>query len=377
VCLQRNLRKGTVKLLRLLMALIEETLASIRPLNPFAAITTEVQARWDSLAKPRGSLGRLETEILRIAEIQHTSDPSLQRAAIYVFCGDHGITKENVSAYPQAVTREMMKNFVAGGAAINVLCRNAGIETVIVDAGVCGPKIAGVLDRRIADATRSFLGGAAMEETQAREALESGITLAMEAAERFEMIGLGDMGIGNSASASALVSAYLGIPPEQSVGRGAGLDDVGLSHKRRVISEALSRYEDELKTMSPIRVLAHFGGFEIAMMAGFVLGAAAKRLSVMIDGFICTAAFLAAQRICSNVADYVFFAHESAEPGHARVLKALGRRPLLSLDLRLGEGTGSALAISVLRSGLHLYREMATFAEASVSDKQTDSGKGN
>ncbi len=359
------------------MTLIEETLASIPPFNPSKAITTEVRARWDSLTKPRGSLGRLETEILRLAEIQNTSDPSLDAVATYVFCGDHGITKENVSAYPQAVTREMMKNFVAGGAAINVLCRNAGIETVIVDAGVCGSKIPGVLDRRIAEGTRSFLDGPAMDATQAREALESGIALAGEAATRFEMVGLGDMGIGNSASASALLSAYLGIPPEQSVGRGAGLDDAGLSHKRRVISKALSRYKDELTTMNPIQVLAHFGGFEIAMMTGFVLGAVAKKLAVMIDGFICTAAFLAAQRICSYVADYVFFAHESAEPGHAPVLRALGRRPLLNLDLRLGEGTGAALAISVLRSGLHLYREMATFAEASVSDKQPDSGEGN
>jgi nicotinate-nucleotide--dimethylbenzimidazole phosphoribosyltransferase len=357
--------------------LIEETLASIPPLNPSTAITTEVRARWDSLTKPRGSLGRLESEILRLAQIRGTSTPSLGRAAIYVFCGDHGITKENVSAYQQAVTREMMKNFVAGGAAINVLCRNAGLETVIVDAGVCGEKIAGVLDRRIGAGTRSFLNGPAMEDREALGALEAGITLASEAAERFELVGLGDMGIGNSASASALVSAYLGMTAEQSVGRGAGLDDAGLAHKRRVISEALSRYGDQLKTMSPIQVLAEFGGFEISMMAGFVLGAAAKRLPLMIDGFICTAAFLATQRMCSNVIDYVFFAHESAEPGHAPVLKALGRRPLLNLELRLGEGTGAALAISVLRSGLHLYREMATFAEASVSDKQTDLGKGN
>src|SRR5947209_579956 len=177
VFLHRNLRKPMAKSSKLPTMLIEDTLASIPPFNPSRAITTEVQARWDSLTKPRGSLGRLETEILRLAQIRGTPTPSLGRAAIYVFCGDHGITKENVSAYPQAVTREMMKNFVAGGAAINVLSRNAGIETVIVDAGVCGPKIPGVLDRRIAEGTRSFLQGAAMEETQAREALESGIAL--------------------------------------------------------------------------------------------------------------------------------------------------------------------------------------------------------
>jgi len=352
------------------MSPVKETIARISALECGTSLTQAVQARWDSLTKPRGSLGRLELEILRLAQIQATPNPRLDRAAIYVFCGDHGITKENVSAYPQAVTREMMKNFVAGRAAINVLCRNAGIETLIVDAGVCGPKIEGVLDQRIAEGTRSFLDGPAMEDTQAYAALEAGMALAAEAAARFDFVGLGDMGIGNTASASALVSVLLDVPAEASVGRGAGLDDAGLNQKRRVISQALSRYAGELSRMAPIKILALFGGFEIAMMAGFTLGAAASRLPVMIDGFISTAGFLVAQRICPELVDYVFFAHQSAEPGHLPVLEALGRRPLLSLGLRLGEGTGAAMAISLLRSGLQLYREMATFAEASVSDKQ-------
>lgn len=358
------------------MPSIEETITKISTLQRETPVTTAVQARWDSLTKPRGSLGRLEAEILRLAQIQGTPNPSLDRAAIYLFCGDHGITKENVSAYPQAVTREMMKNFVAGGAAINVLCRNARIDTVIVDAGVCGPKIEGVLDRRIAEGTGSFLNGPAMDNAQARAALEAGIGLAVDAADRFDTAGLGDMGIGNSASASALVSAFLQVPPENSVGRGAGLHDAGLNHKRKVISRALSRYGNGLSTMDPIEVLAAFGGFEIAMMAGFTLGAAANRLPVVIDGFICTAAFLAAQKICRYVTDYVFFAHQSAEPGHLPVLEALGSRPLLNFGLRLGEGTGAAMAISVLRSGVQLYREMATFAQASVSDKQLHAEEG-
>ncbi|MFL6415704.1 MAG: nicotinate-nucleotide--dimethylbenzimidazole phosphoribosyltransferase [Bryobacteraceae bacterium] len=340
-------------------------------------MTEQVQGRWDSLAKPRGSLGRLETEIVRLAQIQGNGSPSLERAAIYVFCGDHGITKEKVSAYPQAVTREMVKNFVRGGAAINVLCRHVGIETVVVDAGVCGPKIEGVLDRRIAEGTRSFLDGPAMEDSQATAALEAGIILVTEAAGEVDIVGVGDMGIGNSASASALVSAYLGIPPDDSVGRGAGLDDAGLSHKRTVVAKALTRGGNGLTTMDPVKVLALFGGFEIAMMAGFVLGAAANRIPAVIDGFICTSAFLVAQAICPSVSDYVFFGHQSAEPGHAPVLKSLGRMPLLDLGLRLGEGTGAALAVSLLRTGLHLYREMATFAEASVSDKHPDFGEGN
>lgn len=352
------------------MSQIEETITNIPSLHRSTPIAEAMQARWDSLTKPRGSLGRLETEISRLAQIQGTSSPSLERAAIYVFCGDHGITNENVSAYPQAVTREMMKNFVAGGAAINVLCRNARIDTLIVDAGVCGPKIEGVLDRRIGEGTRSFLDSPAMEREQARAALEAGIALAAEAAEQFDVVGLGEMGIGNSASASALVSAYLSISPDDSVGRGAGLDDTALNHKKRVISAALSRHRDKLKTIEPAGILALFGGFEIAMMAGFALGAAEKRLPLIIDGFISTAAFLAAQTICPNVSGYVFFAHQSAEPGHAPILKSLDRTPLLTLDLRLGEGTGAALVISLLRSGLQLYREMATFPQASVSDKQ-------
>src|SRR3954447_22492405 len=268
------------------MSLIEQTVARIPPLDRSAAITDAVQARLDSLTKPRGSLGRLEMEILRLAEIQRTASPPLDRASVYVFCGDPGITSENVSPYPQAVTREMMKNFVAGGAAINVLCRDGEIDTLIVDAGVCGPKIDGVLDRRIAEGTRSFFEGPAMDEAQARGAAQAGISLAAEAAGRFDTVGLGEMGIGNSASASALVSAFLKIAPEDSVGRGAGLDDAGLSHKKQVISTVLRRHKDELKKIGPMGILALFGGFEIAMMAGFILGPAAKRLPVIIDGYI-------------------------------------------------------------------------------------------
>jgi nicotinate-nucleotide--dimethylbenzimidazole phosphoribosyltransferase len=209
-----------------------------------------------------------------------------------------------------------------------------------------------------------------MEEAQARAAVKAGITLAEEAAEHFDVLGVGEMGIGNSASASALVSTLLGISPEDAVGRGAGLDDAGLTLKKRVISAALSRYGAKLSTMEPISTIALFGGFEIAMMAGFVLGAAAKRVPVIIDGFICSAAFIAAHKLCPNVSDYVLFGHQSAEPGHTPVLKSLARAPLLDLELRLGEGTGAALALSILRSGLHLYREMATFTQASVSDKR-------
>jgi nicotinate-nucleotide--dimethylbenzimidazole phosphoribosyltransferase len=359
------------------MTLLEETVGRITTLSPAPEIAKRVQDRWNSLTKPRGSLGRLETEILRLANVQGAPTPSLDRAAIYVICGDHGIAEEGVSPYPQAVTREMMKNFVRGGAAISVLCRNAGIETIIVDAGVCGPKIDGVLDRRIAEGTRSFLRGPAMDSTQTRAALETGIQLATEAASQFDIVGLGEMGIGNSASASALVSAYLDISPDLSVGRGAGLDDAGLSRKRDIVARALSRRKGELNTMNPVEVLANFGGFEIATMAGFLLGAAANNLPSVVDGFISTSAFVAARQICPAVAEYTFFGHRSAESGHLPALISIGKAPLLDLGLRLGEGTGAAMAISVLRTGLHLYREMATFAEASVSDRSPDSGGAN
>lgn len=350
------------------MPLIEDTIAGLPPFDNATDIADQVRAHWNALTKPRGSLGRLETEVLRLAQIQGDPKPRVHRAAVYVFCGDHGITEENVSAYPQAVTREMMKNFVAGGAAINVLCRRGAMETVVVDAGVCGEKIEGVLDRRIAQGTRNFLKRPAMDEAQVRAAMEAGIELSQDAARRFDVVGLGEMGIGNSTSASALLSAFLGIHPENSAGRGAGLDDGGLAHKRSVVTEALSRHAAYVQQTKPIEILALFGGFEIAMMAGFILGAASRRLPVVVDGFICGAAFLAAWKLCPRLLDFVIFAHRSAEPGHTLLLDSLGRKPLLDLELRLGEGTGAAMAIALLRSAVYLYREMATFSQASVSD---------
>lgn len=344
---------------------IEQTVADI-PRQQRAEITEAVRTRWDSLTKPRGSLGLLEDEIVKLAEIQGTAMPRTGRRAIYTFCGDHGITEEGVSLYPSVVTREMVKNFVGGGAAINVLCRHLGIEACIVDAGVSGPKLTGILDRRIGSGTANFLRGPAMSRAEALSSLETGIDIARDAATRFDLAGVGEMGIGNTTSASALLCVFTGATPAEAAGRGAGLDDAGVQHKCRVLTAALAMHQ--VDPQDPLSVISAFGGFEIAMMAGFLLGAASCRLPVILDGFITGAAFLIARAFYCDIESHVFFAHQSAEHGHDRLLRSVRSKPLLRLEMRLGEGTGAALAISLISSAADLYREMATFAEADVSD---------
>jgi nicotinate-nucleotide--dimethylbenzimidazole phosphoribosyltransferase len=347
---------------------IERTIAAIpRRLSP--VIAEQVRERWDSLTKPRGSLGVLETGVVRMAQIQNKAMPATDRRCVYIFCGDHGITAEGVSLYPSVVTREMVKNFVRGGAAINVLCRQLGIETLIVDAGVAGAKFEGVLNRRIAEGTRNFLHVPAMLREEAAAAIRSGIELGQDAAGHFDLVGVGEMGIGNSTSASALLCALTGVTPEGAAGRGAGLDEAGVIHKREVLGAALALHQVDKD--DPLGAVSAFGGFEIAMMAGFVLGAASKQLPVVIDGFISSTAFLVARAFNRDIGEFVFFGHRSAELAHARLLEETGAAPLLDLRMRLGEGTGAALAMGVLAAGVSLYREMATFAEASVSDVET------
>jgi nicotinate-nucleotide--dimethylbenzimidazole phosphoribosyltransferase len=348
------------------LSTLEQTLAAI-PRPPEGGVAEAVRERWDSLTKPRGSLGRLEDSVVRLATIQGVTTPTVDRRAMYVFCGEHGIAEEGVSLYPSVVTREMVKNFVAGGAAINVLCRQLAIATFVVDAGVSGPKFGGTLDRRIAEGTANFLRGPAMSREQALTALQSGIALAQDAAGRFDIAGVGEMGIGNSTSASALLCVFAGATPAEAVGRGAGLDESGLVHKRKVLTAALAKHA--CNPADPLGAVAAFAGFEIAMMAGFILGAAAHRLPVVLDGFISGAAFLIARAFCPDIAKNLIFGHRSAEHGHGRLLD-LGEAPLLDLGMRLGEGTGAALAMGLLTSAVSLYREMATFAEASVSDTE-------
>jgi nicotinate-nucleotide--dimethylbenzimidazole phosphoribosyltransferase len=335
------------------------------PARNDAAVDGAVRERWNSLTKPPGSLGRLESLVLDYARMRGDARPRCRRKSIHIFCGDHGVTAEGVSAWPSEVTAQMVANFVGGGAAICVLCRRFGINTVVVDAGVACDPISGAVGRKVARGTRNFAVEPAMTREQTMQALEAGAELARQL--NADIAGVGEMGIGNTASASALLCAFTGCDPIHAAGRGAGLDDGGVRRKGDVIARALALHRPG--AADGVGVLSALGGFEIAMMAGFMLGAASRRLPVVVDGFISGAAALAARAINPLVLDYLIFSHRSAERGHAVMLDALGARPLLELEMRLGEGTGAALAINLLESALALYDGMATFAEAAVSDR--------
>jgi nicotinate-nucleotide--dimethylbenzimidazole phosphoribosyltransferase len=309
-----------------------------------------IRHRLDSLTKPPGSLGRLESLALQVGLIQGTDAPSIGSKSMLIFCADHGIVEEGVTPYPQEVTRQMVANFQAGGAAINVLCRFNGIESTVVDMGVGTP-------------TRNFAREPAMTREQAERAIEKGMSFANTA----DVLGAGEMGIGNSTSAAALLSAFSGIDPLESAGRGTGLDDAGVTHKAEVIRRALALHQPDPK--DAIGVLAAVGGFEIAAIAGLILGAAAHRRIVVLDGFISCSAALVARVLQPSSLDCVVFSHRSAERGHRRMLEFLDAQPLFDLDMRLGEGTGAALAIHLIEAAVKLYSEMATFESAGVTDK--------
>lgn len=345
--------------------LLAATLGRIPEPDRTAAAAT--QARLDAKTKPRGSLGRLETLACRIAATRGRESHSV-RSAIVVAAADHGVAAEGVSAYPQEVTRQMVATYLAGGAAINVLARRAGAEVIVVDAGIVQPVHGRPLrSLRGAAGTANFLHGPAMPREQAFRLLAGGIRLAEAlAAEGFTLIGLGEMGIGNTTSASAVTAAVLELDPALVCGTGTGLDDAGLARKVELVRQALA-----LHTPRPddaIGVLASVGGFEIAVLAGVALGAAAQRVPVILDGFITGAAALLAARLAPAVIDHLIAAHRSPEPGHEHVLRTLGLEPLLELELRLGEGTGAALAIPIVEAALALLGEMATFDGAGVTD---------
>ncbi len=326
------------------------------------SLAEQIQRRLNHLTKPPGSLGRLEEIAVRYGVARGTVDLKLQRKAMYVFCADHGVAVEGVSAYPAEVTRQMVRNFAAGGAAINVLCRQYGIDAFIVDVGVRGEQEPGVMDRKIAPGTRNFLDGPAMTRDQARRAIEIGQELA---AGDYDIVGTGEMGIGNTTAAAAVVAAMTGRDPAEVVGRGTGIDDTRWRHKVEVVRRALELHRPD--SADPVGVLAAVGGFEIGALTGLILGAAAARIAVVVDGFIATAGALIAAGIEPGVRERMFFAHRSAEAGHAVALEALGARPLLDLGMRLGEGTGAALAIGLIESAVRLYNEMATFDSAGVT----------
>jgi nicotinate-nucleotide--dimethylbenzimidazole phosphoribosyltransferase len=318
----------------------------IEPLD--AAATAAARVELDRKTKPRRSLGRLEELAEQLAGIGVTEP----RFAIVVAAGDHGYAEEGVSAYPAEVTRQMLEVFHSGGAAVCVLARLAGAELVVVDAGV---------GAGTANATR----GPAMSRKQALAALDTGIELARELSRRCTVVALGDMGIANTTAASALHAALLGVPPSAVCGPGTGLDADGVQRKIAVVERALAV---NAPLGDPVDVLAALGGFEIALLAGVALGAAAERLAVLLDGFIVAAAALVASRLEPRVVDYMIAAHLSPEPGHRLSLEALGLRPLLDLGLRLGEGTGAALALPLLAASLAVLEEMATFESAQVTD---------
>jgi nicotinate-nucleotide--dimethylbenzimidazole phosphoribosyltransferase len=323
----------------------------------------DARRAYDAKTKPRGSLGRLEELGIRLAGIRGFVPSSLE-AAIIVAAADHGVATEGVSAYPPEVTAQMVLNFAAGGAAINVLARQAGARLIVVDAGVAKPvDAAGVHPLRLGPGTANFTSGPAMSERQARAGLEAGAELVASLIP-VDVVGLGEMGIGNTTSASAITAALLEVDPQQVCGRGTGVDDAGLARKLDAVRRGLVANPSR----EPLAVLAGLGGFELAVLAGVVLGCAQCRIAVLLDGFIATAAALVAVGLKPSAADVLIASHRSPEPGHELLLDALGQEPLLDLSLRLGEGTGAALALPLLRSAVAILAEMATFADAGVTD---------
>jgi nicotinate-nucleotide--dimethylbenzimidazole phosphoribosyltransferase len=348
------------------MRLLNETIAAIRPIDVKAA--AQARARLDSLTKPPGSLGDLELIVQRYAAIRRDPAAIFRRGAITVFVADHGIAAAGVSAYPKSVTVEMMRNIAAGGAAISVLTRTLGFDLTVTDVGVDtdSGRLPGVRYARIARGTQNFLEGPAMSMEQAQEAIKAGIeTAASTVSQGATIIGLGEMGIANTTASSAVLCALTGMEPARLAGRGTGINDEVLDHKVHILERALERHRDNFG--NSLGVLASVGGFEIGAMAGVCLGAAAASVPIVVDGFIATAAAALAIRICPTLFDYLFFGHRSAEVGHDLALKWLGAKPLLDLNMRLGEGTGAALAMSVIRSALAIFHEMATFDSAGVS----------
>jgi nicotinate-nucleotide--dimethylbenzimidazole phosphoribosyltransferase len=326
--------------------------------------------RWDNLIKPQGSLGRLEWIVSRICAITRTSMPEVKSKRLLVFAADHGIVTEGVSAYPQDVTTQMVRGFLTEKAAICVLARKENIDLKIVDMGIAEAIFhSNLITVHINNGTQSFLKEPAMTSEEIGQALQAGILFAEQARnDGVQLLAGGDMGIGNTAAASAIYSALFKINPEFVTGKGAGLDEPGRIHKAEVIRAALNKWN--VPATKPLDILQYFGGFEIAALTGLYLGAASKRIPVVIDGFICTAAAAIAIALAPACSPFLFFAHASAEMGYATVLQHLNVDPILNLEMRLGEGTGAALAMGIIDSAVNLFREMPTFEQAEVSRKK-------
>ncbi len=350
------------------MKKLNNVIDSIKPIDK--SIEAAIQAHLDDLTKPQGSLGQLERIAMRYCLINGTVKPEIGKKRIYCFAGDHGVAEEGVSAFPAEVTPQMVMNMLSGGAAINVLSRHSGAELVVVDMGVNDPleDAHGLCRMKVRPGTANMTKGPAMSIEDTTTAIMNGVSLAEKAAdEGVTMLGTGEMGIANTTPATALFSVYHNIPVATITGRGTGIDDERIQHKISVIEKALSVNREELN--DPLSVLAAVGGLEIAGICGLILGAASRGIAVVIDGFISTSAASAACAIQPHAREYLFFSHMSQEQGHKKVLESLKAEPILDLEMRLGEGTGGAIAMSIIDASLKIYNEMATFSSAGVNDQ--------
>lgn len=331
------------------------------------------QKRLDNLTKPLGSLGRLEEFARRLVAITENTMPVIDKKVIFTFAGDHGVADEGVSAFPKEVTRQMVLNFLNGGAGINVLAKHAGADVIVVDIGVdfdwgLSPYSPAFVSKKVIMGTKNMRKGPAMTKEEAEKCIGVGIELANEYSKKgYKIFGTGEMGIANTTPSSAIVSVLTGKSVSEVTGKGTGIGDDALKNKIKVIEDSIAL--NKPNPTDPVDVLSKVGGAEIGGIAGLIIGAASNRIPVVIDGFISTAGALIAYCIEPKTKDYMFAAHNSVEIGHKIMLEKIGLRPILDLDLRLGEGTGAALAMLVIEGGLKIYKEMATFGEAGVSEK--------
>ncbi len=341
---------------------------NIQPLNN--ALDEQIKQKIDFKTKPLGSLGKLEELAFKICKIQQTLKPSISQPTILVCAGDHGITEEKVSPFPQEVTYQMVMNFLSGGAAINVFSKVHNIKLLVADTGVNYDfaDYDGLLHFKINHGTRNFAKEAAMTQQECKQAMANGAQIVSEQlAKGCNVIGFGEMGIGNTTAAAALLCKYGNIHPDKACGAGTGLDAEGIKHKAEVIANALKLHKE---VSSPFDVLATFGGYEIATICGAMLKAAELKMTILVDGFIATSALIAAHAIHPQVVDYCIFSHQSNEQGHRLMLEHLKASPLLDLGLRLGEGTGAAIALPILESAVAFVNEMNSFEDAGVSNKE-------
>ncbi len=333
----------------------------------------QLQQIVDQKTKPLGALGRLETLAVQLGLIQDTTTPQITQPQIRVFAADHGLTKHGTSAYPSAVTAQMVYNFLQGAAAINVLARQHHMELKVVDAGVNADFAnspfkdhAQLLDYKVRHGSRDALSEPAMTAEECLAALENGMKVVENSVGNLLVVG--EMGIGNTSAASLLLARLGDIPLDECIGRGTGLDDAGLKHKASILTQVLARHSE---AQTPFDILAALGGLEIAMMAGALMQAASERRILLIDGFIASSALLVAERLAPGVAQYAVFAHHSVEPGHTHLLKLLNAEPLLNMGMRLGEGSGAALAYPLLQSACAIINEMASFNDAGISGQNS------